>query len=524
MKRIRRREPRRHHRAARFALLAIAAACGLAISACSGPGNSAGPTSQPGSHSVLDIGWATPPNDLDPAKDGLVDIAWRSLADAYLIHVNQNGTYSPGLATSWGYVGTGNTTFSLTLRHNVKFSDGEPLTAAAVKGWLEYFEGIKGITWSTIGAIKSIDTQGEYTVTIHLAAPNPTLPLALSEESNWGAVQCPKFVASPALLGTQTCGAGPYTLDAAQTVTNEQYTYVPDKQYYDQSAIKYQKVVVKIISTPSAMLNALTTGQIQFAQGDLPTANAATSAGFNVLALGSNPAGLLLASRSGPLASLQVRQALNYAVNRQAIAAGLFGKYGTPSSEIPTTDGWVPSLQKYYSYDPGKAKELLAAAGYPNGFPLSGLVYGVGGGAAGAPVVQAVAQSLAAVGVKVSVADPATAPEFVAARASQKYPLIGMTAPYGSTYDTVAVLFRPGSPLNPFNLDDPQISALWAHGSAAADPSASWQELNKYLVAQAYALPVLSYPATYFYSKSLGNVGADGAARSFPLAAEWQPA
>ena len=65
---------------------------------------------------------------------------------------------------------------------------------------------------------------------------------------------------------------------------------------------------------------------------------------------------------------MQVRQALNYAVNRQAVTQAIYGKYGVPTDETGSLDGLVPSLQNYYSYNPAKAKSLLAAAGYPNGF------------------------------------------------------------------------------------------------------------------------------------------------------------
>lgn len=76
---------------------------------------------------------------LNPAISGGGDQSMPiDLAYASLPHINPDGTISPALATSWRYVGTGNTTFELTLRHDARFSDGTPLTASAVKAYFGY--------------------------------------------------------------------------------------------------------------------------------------------------------------------------------------------------------------------------------------------------------------------------------------------------------------------------------------------------------------------------------------------------
>ena len=76
---------------------------------------------------------------LNPAISGGGDQSMPiDLAYASLPHINPDGTISPALATSWRYVGTGNTTFEPTLRHDARFSDGTPLTASAVKAYFGY--------------------------------------------------------------------------------------------------------------------------------------------------------------------------------------------------------------------------------------------------------------------------------------------------------------------------------------------------------------------------------------------------
>ena len=88
---------------------------------------------------VLTMGLTNYTATLNPAISGGGDQSMPiDLAYASLPHINPDGTISPALATSWRYVGTGNTTFELTLRHDARFSDGTPLTASAVKAYFGY--------------------------------------------------------------------------------------------------------------------------------------------------------------------------------------------------------------------------------------------------------------------------------------------------------------------------------------------------------------------------------------------------
>src|SRR5262249_44483319 len=181
---------------------------------------------------------------------------------------------------------------------------------------------------------------------------------------------------SPAQLGTRTFGAGPYTLDPAQTVTGDHYTYVPNPRYHDKAAVHWKKVVVRIITDPQSMLNALKTGEVQVGNGDATTIGAARQAGLTIASAPLLWTGVTLADRGGKvaraLADVRVRQALNYATDRKAIVNALFPGTGTPTSEltVPRGYGYDSALTNAYPYDPGKAMQLLAAAGYPHGFTL----------------------------------------------------------------------------------------------------------------------------------------------------------
>src|SRR5262249_26430229 len=144
---------------------------------------------------------------------------------------------------------------------------------------------------------------------------------------------------------------------------------------------------------------------------DITTAPAAKAAGLNVITAPSGFVQILILDRGpktpdgkspNPLASVKVRQALNYAIDRAKITKAIYGQYGVPTSEMGTSDGFVPSLQNYYPYDPAKAKKLLADAGYPNGFSFT-LTSESQFGTLADPVVQAIAQQYKAIGVDMKV-------------------------------------------------------------------------------------------------------------------------
>jgi peptide/nickel transport system substrate-binding protein len=474
---------------------------------------------------VLTIGISQGPNSLNPAKDstGFQSIM-RALSNESLIHWEPNGTYGPGLATSWHYVGVGNKVFEFTLRHDARFSDGSAVTAKSVKAWLEYFKGADGPFVALMGPIKSIRTIGKWSVEIRLGAGNPSMEYDLSEALNWGAVSSPKAVAKPSLLSSGTYGAGPYVLVPGQTVTGNTYTFVPNKYYYDPAAVDFSKVVVKIITDPTTMLEAIRSGEIEVATGDLSTAAAASSAGVRVVHSSEAWDGLIFLDRnSGPLGNATVRQALNYAVNRAQITKALMGKYSVPTSEPSTIDGGS-TYTSYYSYDPAKAKALLASAGYANGFSFTVADQGFGGNS-GDPLTQAIAQNLSAIGVTMNITTASTDSQWVSDGLSANYQ--GFQIPYtGSVSMSVfySSIFAPAGAFNPYKADDPTLDQLATKAATASPAAASsiWKRMSLEITKQAFTLPVFQAPQIYYVSKKVGGVIATSSG-SVPYATEWYP-
>lgn len=519
-------------------VLAFVVAAAMGATGCGGgaastqtsPGAEGSPASGTGGQDkpTLTIGLNADFASLNPAKDaGAFSAIPMALTNAPLVHLKRDGSFSaggPALTTSYRYVGSGNDTFELTLRRNARFSDGSPVDAAAVKKWLTYFPTENGPVSSQM-QIESIETKGRWKVVLHLASPNPNVPWLLSETPKWGAVSSPKALENPEVLGTKTIGAGPYTLDPARSATGNQYTLVPNEHYWDQDAIRFREVIVKIITNPSSMLQAVKAGQVDVAIGDATTASAAEESGASVVWKPRSWDGLVLMDWQGKkvpaLGDVRVRQALNYAIDREAVTEGLLGEYGAPTSAVFTRDGFDESLQNHYPYDPEKARSLLAEAGYPDGFSLA-VASDASSGVLGDPVAQAVAKYLQEVGVNVKVSSLSPTALYVQKGFTEQFPAVqtqGAAAPMTTLYGQV---FLPESLANPFHLTDPTLDDLFAEGVKADDAETYWREMTHRMTTQAYFIPVFLAPAIFYVSPDIG--GVDWSARSvIPSATDWYP-
>jgi peptide/nickel transport system substrate-binding protein len=494
---------------ARAAVVALAAATSVTLAACGGQATGTTSTTSSGkTGDVLTVGFSVQgPETLDPAKVPQ-NYAWfEELAYEPLIVQRSDGSLAPGLATSWSYTGTGNTTFVLHLRPGVKFSDGSSLTAQDVADDLSYVVKSAG-QMSPFFAGDTFTVTGPLTVTIKAISPNPDFPQILTQDDVVGDIISAKGLQSPSLLGTQTFGAGPYMLDAAATVAGDQYTYIPNPDYYDKAAAHWKKVVVKVITDPQSMLNAMKTGQIQVANGDPTTIAAATQAGLTVTSTPDLWMGVTLADRGGvlakPLANAQVRQALNYATDRSALSKALFPGTGAATSQLapPGGYGYDPSLTSAYPYDVSKAKQLLAAAGYPHGFSLKIVTGDYGGGNL---MAQALAQQWQQVGVSLQVTDDANSNQFYAAAFGAKFPAFITVFGQIPTWIEGPSLFLAPASYNPFRTASAPLASLYQQEarSSGAQQVRLDQQIEAYLVNQAWFVPIVTIGLPYYATSAV---------------------
>jgi peptide/nickel transport system substrate-binding protein len=494
--------------------VAVTAIMIAALAACSSsPGSSPGsdPAQQPKASGnvgdVLTIAQGTAPLTLDPAKATQNNTYFEQLAYEPLIDRLPDGSLQPGLALSWSYLGSTNTVFQLKLRPGVKFSDGSALTAQGVVADFQYVVKSAGqfapyFTGATFAAT------GPLTVQITTPKADPDLPGLLTQDDVVGDMISGAALADPAKLGTQTFGAGPYMLDSAQSVTGSSYTYVPNPDYYDKGAVHWKKVVIKIIADPQSVLNAMKTGEVNFAQGDPSTLAAAKQAGLTVTMAPLLWVGVTLADRGGamskPLGSLLVRQALNDATDRAAIASAIFPGNGTPTNQVtvPGGYGYQASLNSTYPYSVAKAKQLLAQAGYPHGFTLKLVTTDSGGQSL---VAQALAQQWKQIGVNLQLTDYANSNTFYSAAFAPKFPAFMTVYGQQPIWIEGPGLFLPSALFNPFHTASATLQSLYNQESAAtgAQQASLDQQVESYLVNQAWFVPVLTQGLPFYATTSI---------------------
>ncbi|WP_242882359.1 ABC transporter substrate-binding protein [Actinomadura litoris] len=472
---------------------ALAAACG---------GGAGGAVGKPARQNpdTLTIAVGAPPQSLNPALAGNGDPLIIPVELAYdpLIYLKPDGGYAPGLATEWRFAGSGNKVFELKLRPGVKFSDGTALTAQGVADHFAYFAKAGGLGASRVQNFAKVTATGPLGLRIELRSANPELPYILTQGFAIGDVVSPAGLKDPNRLGTSTAGAGQYVLDAGGSVTNQTYTFTPNPNYWNPKAIRWKKVVVKVIPDANAVLGAMRAGQVDYMISDSKNADAARQAGFDVRTWPYLFGHVQLLDRQGTrvkaLGDVRVRQALNHAIDRKALAKALFGRYATPSDQIllPKADGYDPSLDGHYAYDPAKAKSLLAQAGYPDGFSMTMAAYNLQPGETDA--AQAVASYWSKIGVKAEIEVPVSIGAYTAGLTGRKYQ--AQMFEYGGLpmYLVADQLLNTGSLFNPFDNTDPRIAALMREGAAADDASrpAVYRRLQKVLVEQAWFVPFAS--------------------------------
>ncbi|MEV4611467.1 ABC transporter substrate-binding protein [Kitasatospora sp. NPDC049258] len=467
---------------------------------------------------TLTVVSASPPASLDPAKANVGSDNWFvNLTYDTVLRMREGGRVDAGLATRWGYVDDSNQTFEFTLRDGVKFADGTPMTAADVAASLDYSRR-NGLNVSWVSAIDSVTATGPTTVRIHCSSPHPNLPQLLTQLLMIGSVISPKGLADPAKLGTQSFGAGPYVLDTAGTASGDHYTYRPNPNYWDKSKIHWKKVVIKVVPNPNTALQTVRTGQ-----GDILALNAgqvdtARSGGLTITKSPAFFLGVNLADREGtlapPLKDVRVRQALNYAVDRQAITKAVVQEYGQPTDQItlPGIDSYAADYDTHYPYDADRARKLLADAGYPKGFRLTMETQGMAGIDL---VTQAVVQQWKQIGVDVDLTTDTSIGQWLSNATSRKYAALGFG--YGGASGYLASLdwmLPHPTAFNPFATEDAELTRRLAAAAAApADRApALYQDVTRYTVDQAWFVPVLRMDGIYAYNakKVTGFIAAVG--------------
>lgn len=511
----------RRSRVTKRLAVVLLTAMAMGLTACGGNSDGSGARGD-----VLTVGNPYAPPNLDPAKAGGAFIQYSGLAYDPLIYLNGDGELEPRLAQSWKYLNSTNTEFELKLRADVKFSDGSPLTADVVKRNVAYFAASGGEAAGALANITEVSVVDDLTVRMKLATPNPMMPDLFTQWQIAGLMISGKALDDPKALEKQTFGAGPYVLDEAATVPNDHYTYVPNSEYWNPDDIHYKKVVVKVLPNPNTALSAVRSGQVDVISGDLTqVVDAAEDAGLDIASAHNPFWGLAIADRAGDLIPAlgdpRVRQALNYAVDRESITEALFGKWGEPTDQIV-----LPGMQGYndrsfYEYDPDKAKQLLAEAGYPDGFELPVLSIETF-----SLMTQAIADDFSKIGVEVKIVNRGDATAYATDLQSGKFPAYAIGYGTMPPYLLGQRLFLSDAGMfNPLKSSDAQIQEWFTEAarSTGVAQDALYQKTIARLAEEGWFVPVSFVSLFTISSPDVAGVKmSDG--RAFTMPNEFYPA
>ena len=352
-------------------------------------------------HGSLTFGLGGIPTDIGPfaavAPPGLY--IYKGVYDN-LVVLDDKANVVPGAAASWK--STSPTVWTFTLRGDVAYQNGETLDAAGVVSDLQYLIAHPALPAaaqvSTVAAVKAVDTK---TVEIDTKAPDPLLARHLSAVP----LPAPKaFAADPASFATKAIGSGPYQVTdytAHQSLTLKAWT----KGWHP--APRLETIVFKEIPDVATRIQALKAGQIDIAQGVSPDdMSSLKTGGFQIEIVPRAQVQQVTFEtvyQGGPLANKDVRTAMNYAVDTQTIVNTILQGTTKPAAgQIVGPDGFGYNANvKAYGYDPAKAKQLLAQAGYPNGFSTTAEIT-VGNFPNDKQAYEAVANYLSQVGIRVT--------------------------------------------------------------------------------------------------------------------------
>ncbi|MFE7975540.1 ABC transporter substrate-binding protein [Streptomyces shenzhenensis] len=405
-----------------------------ALSACGGDAASASGDAT--------LKWASSyfPAHWDPVVAGS-GAQFRQLALVYasLTRTDASGKAVPDLAESWEYNDKGDR-ITFHLRPGLKFSDGTPVDASAVKAAIERAKTQQNSAlFGDLTSIESVDAKGLDAV-VHLTQVDYQIPQLLGERVLQ--IASPKAAANPSKLDQQPVGAGPFVVE--QLVPGTKVLLKKNPDYWDAKNIHIDDVELTSAPDAATVVSGLRTGVYNFADIEPSQAKSAEQAGLDVfIQPGFNAANISLNVNKAPFDDDKVVDAVRHAVNRKEFVDKLTFGYGQATDQ-PFPKGYVaydPSSADAYPYDPAKSRKLLAEAGHRSGDIELDLVI-----PAEDPAAEIVQSQLAAVGIKVTIKiDKNWATPFFAKDLT--FSLYSTTG-RDSAVQTLTAHFGPDGPLN----------------------------------------------------------------------------
>ncbi len=312
-----------------------------------------------------------------------------------LIVRNMEGQMEPALATSWEPSPDDPNVWVFTLREGVTFHGGQDFDSEDAVFSLERAMSETSNFKELLSSVSEVRATGPYTVEIVTDGANPLLPNNLTNimmmDAGWaeenGAEAVQDYAAGEDTFAARnTNGTGPYVLESREADVRTVLSLNEDYWGMDEFALDATEIVFTPIQNPATRVAALLTGEVDFIQ-DVPVQDlqrvedaegidVITAPQNRVIFFGMNVGADDLENDNvegeNPFASPLVREAMNIAINREAIQQVVMRGQSEPAGVImpPPVNGWTEALDEYPAYDIAAAQALMDEAGYPEGFSV----------------------------------------------------------------------------------------------------------------------------------------------------------
>ena len=321
--------------------------------------------------STMVLGMTLEPPGLDPtagAASAIAEVVHYNILET-LTKINPDGSVSPLLAERWE-VSPDLRTITFYLRKGVKFSNGEPFNAQAVRFSFTRAAGDKSTNKDkrTFAAMESVSAVDEHTVVIINKEPDPDFLFYMGQAT--AVIVEPKSADGN---NARPVGTGPYELD--NWAKGSSITLKAWPGFRNASAIRIKRATFRFISDPAAQVAAVLAGDVDAFPRVAPRGASQFKANprLQTLITGSRAKTVLAINNARkPLNDVRVRRAISMAIDRKAVIAGAADGYGAPigSHYVPGAPGYVDTTG-VNPYDPDKAKALLREAGVTTPLELS---------------------------------------------------------------------------------------------------------------------------------------------------------
>ena len=469
----------------------------------------AGPAAAGKKDNTLTFAWSKELESLDryfnTAREGM--IVSRHICDDLLYRDPVTMEYKPLLAKSFKWVD--NKTLEFELREGIKFHNGEPFDADDVVATINFVVNPdnKVLVQQNVDWMEKAEKLGPFKVRIVCKKP---FPAALEYLSGNVPIYPNEYYAKvgPKGFGLKPVGTGPYKV--VEVEPGKGITFKRNADYFKDSPKgqpAIETIVQRTIPEVTTQIAELMTGGVDWIYmlppdqmeklGKVPGIETVVGEDMRIAFLQMDAA-----KRCGetPFAKLEVRRAVNHAIDRAAIAKNLVGGASrvVDSACFPTQFGCEQDVMKY-DYNPAKAKELLAKAGYPEGFETEFYAY------RDRPYAEAIVGYLREAGIRANLKYL----QYSALRDksyADQTPFFKMT--WGS-YGMQDVSAITGHYFKFEKVDfamDPQVRDWLNEGDTSVDPKVrkeAYSKAMKRIAEQAYWVPLFSYVANYAFSKDL---------------------